>query len=154
MLGHRRLGRETRPSVYSTMCNAAHEPCPSYHSVRGYTNGTLQFAHTRRLVHRVETYTSLKDMTQLFWLVPGHMQCFTTQSCRQHNATTIWVLYVLAPPPPLRAGDASPPVPVGRVKAPYPHRYSQGHPCTGGVPSAWVPLKQNPRLFILVADCC
>ena len=30
--------------MYSTMCNAADEPCPLlYDSVRGYTNGTLHF---------------------------------------------------------------------------------------------------------------
>ena len=42
MFSYPRLGTETRPSVYS-MCNAADEPCPLYHSVGGYTNGTLHF---------------------------------------------------------------------------------------------------------------
>ena len=37
MLGYPRLGRGTRPSVY-TMCNAADEPCPLYDSRVGYTN--------------------------------------------------------------------------------------------------------------------
>ena len=42
MFSYPRLGTETRPSVYS-MCNAADEPCPLYHSVGGYTNGTSHF---------------------------------------------------------------------------------------------------------------
>ena len=42
MFGYPRLGRGTRPLVYS-MCNAADEPCPLYDSRVGYANGTLHF---------------------------------------------------------------------------------------------------------------
>ena len=42
MLGHMRLGSETRPPVYSTSVALPTNPAPSYDSGVGYTNGTLQ----------------------------------------------------------------------------------------------------------------